>query len=137
MNSPEKFKETQVPPIENFYSSLNNENVNEDEYRNDKEIWRKFKIKDLEGFTSVYNNSVLLVNVMENFRDISLKTYKLDPAWYFTTPGLASDCMLGMTKQKLELLTEYDMILMIGNRIRRGISQCSNRHSKANNKYMN
>jgi len=70
---------------------------------------------------------------MENFRDISLKTYKLDPAWYFTTPGFAWDCMLKMTKQTLE---RYDMVLMIENGIRGGISQCSNRHAKVKKKYM-
>ena len=74
---------------------------------------------------------------MENFTDISLKTYKLGPAWFFTTPGFAWDCMLRMTKQKLELLTDYDMILIFENGIREGISQCSKRHAKANNMYMN
>jgi len=72
---------------------------------------------------------------MENFRDISLETYKLDPALYFTTPGFAWDFMLKMTKQKLELITDYDMILMIENGIRGGISQCCNRYAKANNRY--
>jgi hypothetical protein len=93
--------------MEKFYSSLNNKNA--------QEIWNKFQIRNLQEFTNLYNkvDIRLLADVMENFRDISLKTYKLDPAWYFTTPGFAWDCMLRMTKQKLELLTDYDIILMI------------------------
>jgi hypothetical protein len=138
MDSPEKYLETQLPPIEKFYISLNNESVSQEEYENAQEIWDKFKIKNLQEFTSLYNkiDVLLLADVMENFRNISLKTYKLDPAWYFTTPGFAWDCMLKMSKQKLELLTDYDMLLMIENGIRGGISQCSNRHAKATHKYM-
>ena len=68
--------------------------------------------------------------------DIALKTYKLDPVWYFINPEFAWDCVLRMTKQKLELLTDYDMVLMIEKGIIGGISQCSNRYAKANNKYM-
>ena len=138
MDSLEKFQEMQLPPIEKFYSSLNNEHISEDEYYNAQEIWNKFQIKNLQEFTSVYNkvNILLLTDIMENLRNISLKTYKLDPAWYFTTPGFAWDCMLKMIKQGLELLNDY-MVLMIENGIRGGILQCSNRHAKANNKYMN
>ena len=124
MDTPEKFEETCLPPIEKFYSSLNNENVKEEEYQNAQEIRNKFKIKVLQEFTQLYNKVaiLLLADVMENFRDISSKTYKLDPAWYFTTPGFSWDCMLRMIKQKFGLLTDYDMILMIENGIRRGIS---------------
>ena len=64
-----------------------------------------------------------------------METYKLDPAWYFTTAEFAWDFMLRTTKQTLELLRDYNMILMIENGITGGISQCSNRHAKANNKY--
>ena len=79
--------------------------LNEDEYRNAEEIWDRFQIRNLQEFTSVYNevDTLLLTDIMEIFRDISLKTYKLNPAWYFTTPGFAWDCMRKMTKQKLEL----------------------------------
>jgi intergrase/recombinase len=138
IDSPEKFKKTYLPPIEKFYSSINNEDVKEKEYKNAQEIWNKFEIKDLQEFTNLYNkvDILLLADIMENVREISLKTHKLDPAWYFTTPGFVWDCMLKMMKQKLELLTDYDMILMIENGTRGGISQCSNRHAKANNKYM-
>jgi hypothetical protein len=60
----------------------------------------------MQEFTNLYNkvDILLLTNIMENFRDISLKIYKLDPSWYFTTPGFAWDCMLRMTKQPLELI---------------------------------
>ncbi len=73
---------------------------------------------------------------MENFRESSLKVYKLDPVWYYTTPGFALDCMLKTAKQKLELLTDVDMLLMFERTERGGISQCSNRYARANNKYM-
>ena len=102
-----------------------------------KKIWDKVHIKNLQEFTNLHNKvDILLLTGMENFRDIALKTYKLDPVWYFTMPRFAWDCMLRMTKQKLELLTDYDMVLMIEKGIRGGISQCSNRYAKANNKYM-
>jgi hypothetical protein len=138
MESPEKFKVTCLPPIEKYYTSINNENIREKEYKDALEIWNKFGIKDLQEFTNLYNkvDIILLADVMENFREISLKTYKLDPAWNFTTPGFAWGCMLKMTKQKLELLTDFVMILMIEKGIRGGISQCSNRYANANNKYM-
>jgi len=39
-----------------------------------------------------------LADVFENFRDICLKHYKLDPAWYYTAPGLSWDAMLKTTE---------------------------------------
>jgi hypothetical protein len=137
-DSPEKFKETCLPPTEKFYSSLNKENVTEEEYQNAQKIWNTFKIKNLQEFTQLHNkvDVLLLADIMENLRDISLETYKVDPAWYFTTPGFAWNCMLKMTKKKLEMLTDNDMILMIENGIRGGIPQCSNRYAMANNKYI-
>ena len=34
---------------------------------------------------------LLLAVVFDNFRDLCLKCYKLDPAHYYTAPGLAWD----------------------------------------------
>ena len=55
---------------------------------------------------------MLLVDVFENFRDICISTYNLDPAFYFTAPGFSFDCILKYTQMKLELLTDYNMLLM-------------------------
>ena len=68
--------------------------------------------------------------------DIYIKNYKLDPAHYYTAPGLAWDAALKVTEVKLELLSDIDMLLMVEKGIRGGVSMISTRYGKANNKYM-
>ena len=65
-----------------------------------------------------------------------LKIIKLDPAHYYTAPGLAWDAALKVTKVELELLSDIDMLLMMEKGIRGGVSMMSTRYGKANNKYM-
>ena len=92
----------------------------------------------MRGYHDLYLESdvLLLADVFENFRNVCLKNYKLDPAWYYTSPGIAWDAALKMTGVELELLTDPDMLLMIEKGVRGGISMISKRHGKANNKYM-
>ena len=65
-----------------------------------------------------------------------MQNYELDPAWCFTSPGLAWDAALKTTKVKLELLSDADMLLMFEKGIRGGVATISNRYAAANNKYM-
>ena len=60
----------------------------------------------------------------------------MDPAWYFSAPGLVWDATLKIIKVKLELLSDPDMLLMVASSIRGGIATISHRHAKANNEYM-
>ena len=82
-------------------------NPNED-YEHAKTVWKEFRIKTLEEYTGLYNkiDVLQLADVFENFRDICMENYKLDPAWYYTSPGLAWDAMLKRTGISLELLTD-------------------------------
>ena len=79
---------------------------------------------------------VLLANVYEAFRDTCLRHYKLDPAHFYTSPGLAWKACLKCTGIKLELLTDPDMLLMFEQGIRGGITQAVRKYALANNKYM-
>ena len=65
-----------------------------------------------------------------------LDLYELDPAYFVSAPGLAWQACLKKTGVKLELITDYDMLLMIEKGIRSGICQATHRYTKANNKYM-
>ena len=74
--------------------------------------------------------------MFENFRNTCLKVYELDPAHFLSLPGLAWQACLKKTNVELELLTDYDMLLMVEEGIRGGICRSIQRYSKANNKYM-
>ena len=74
--------------------------------------------------------------MFENFRESSIQSYGLDPAHYYTLPGFTWDAMLRHTRVKFELLTDIDMVMFIERGIRGGLSQCSGRYARANNKYM-
>ena len=80
---------------------------------------------------------MVITYAFENLRNTSLKVYELDPAHFLSLPGLAWQACLKKTNTKLELLTDYDMLLMVEEEIRGGILHSINRHAKANNKYMN
>ena len=79
-------------------------------------------------------DTLSLAGVFENFRDKCIKVYELDPAHFLSAPGLAWQACLKKTKVKLELLTNIDMLLMVGKGIRGGICQAIQRYAKANKK---
>ena len=138
MDNTKKLKDTKPPPQKAFYSKLTGKGINDNNYNHVLEVWKTLKIKSLKEYHEVYNKTdvLLLADVFEKFRDLCLKNYGLDPAHYYTAPGLAWDAMLKMTKINLELLSDVDKLLMIEKGIRGGISIISNRYGKANNKYM-
>ena len=138
MDNIEKLKDPTPPPQKAFYSKLTGKGINNYNYNHVLNVWKTWKMKTFKEYLELYNvtDVLLLADVFENFRDICLKNYGLDPVYYYTAPGLAWDACLKMTGVNLELLSNIDMLLMIEKGIRGGISIISNRYGKANNKYM-
>ena len=138
MDSFSKFSDKKLPQKEDFYSLLNAEDISDDDYQHAKDVWKTFNISNMGEYHDLYlkTDVLLLADVFENFRVACLENYKLDPAHYITTPGLAWDAMLKMTSINLELINDIDMHLFIEKGKRGGISYIANRYMKANNPYM-
>jgi len=138
LDSFEKLNDTSLPPIEAFHSSLNDSNITTEDYQRALKVWNLTNCNTLKDYLEVYLtvDVFLLTDVFEAFREMSLKTYKLDPAHYFSAPGLSWDAMLKYTGVQLELLTDPDMLYFFMEGIRGGLSVISKRYVKANNRYM-
>lgn len=127
-----------LPSMNNFYSKLTETNITKEEYERAINVWNTFKCKTFQDYHDLYliTDVLLLSDVFENFRNVCINNYGLDPAHYLSAPGLAWDASLKMTNVKLELLTDYDMHLFIEKGMRGGNSMIAHRHAIANNKYM-
>ena len=132
------FEETELPPQAAFYSKLKDETISNDDYKHAQNVWQKFQCKNLGDYHDLYlkTDVMLLADVFEKYRSTCIKQYKLDPAHYYTSPGLSWDALLKKTKIELQLLTDYDKYLFIEKGLKGGVSMVSKRYAKANNKYL-
>ena len=95
-NHPDKLNEQCLPSREQFYSKLTMSGISAEDYSHAQDVWNEFNCKTFGDYHDIYLalDVLLLADVYENFRSMSLETYRLDPAHYLTAPGLAWDAML-------------------------------------------
>ena len=114
------------------------EDISDIDYRHANNVFKGLKLENLGDYHDLYvqSDTLLSADVFNNSRDICIKEYELDPAHFLSLPGLAWQACLKNTNIELELLTDYDMLLIVEEGIRGGICHSINRYAKANNKYM-
>jgi len=98
-DSPEKLSERNLPTKEAFYSKLNDCDITDEDFEHAQKVWKHFKMTTFREYHDLYlkTDVLLLVDVFENFRDICMKNFELDPAWHNTAPGFAWDACLKNT----------------------------------------
>ncbi|KAF0712286.1 Uncharacterized protein FWK35_00028371, partial [Aphis craccivora] len=128
-----KFRETSKHFSAEDMSLVTRKGVNPYEYTDDWSKLEQTTLPPLEDFHSSLTEKNIEDNVFENFGDVCMQAYNLDPAYYFTAPAYSFDAMLKQTVIKLELLSDYDMLLMFEYGIRGGLVQVSMRYAKTNN----
>ena len=120
---------------EDFFSKLKNDYPDDDEIEPTKQIIKLFNIKNGEELTKLYCKSdvILLADVFEKFVEVSTEEYKINPLYCVSLPDYTYQCALKYTNIKLQTLQDKDLILLIENNIRGGISSVmGNRYVKSN-----
>ena len=84
MDSWEGFDETSLPDKEAFHSKLNLEDITDEDYAHGQEIWKEFEIKNLGEYHELHvqSDTLMLADVLENFRNKCIEIYELDPALF-------------------------------------------------------
>ena len=90
VSSFEKLSEETLPSKDNFFNKLINSHISKVDYEHLKNVWNKLNIRTLGEYSDVYlkTDVLLLTDIFENFRKTCLEAYGLDPAHYYTMPGL-------------------------------------------------
>ena len=131
MDSFKRFNDDKLPDKCEFFISLKDKCISEEEYDRAINIWNVFKIKTLGEYHELYlkTDVLLLAGVFEKFIKTCLNYYGLDPCHYFNAPGLSWDAMLKMTGIKLDLISDIDMHLFI-EKGHSKIKDCDNEEQK-------
>ena len=134
MDSWDKFDEP-LPERDCFFNDLSDQELSENDYNRVVEIFNHFNLQTLGDLHDLYvkQDVLLLADVIENYREMCLTSYKLDPLHYPTAPSLSWDACLRYTRARLELLTDVDMYLFVEKGIRGGLTMITHRMATANN----
>ena len=92
--------------MKHFYSHLNMEDITDADYAHAKSVCKHFEIKNLGEYHDLHVQSetlLLLADIFQNFRNMCLKIYELDPAKLLSAPGL--------DKSKIRFLNWYRYVI--------------------------
>lgn len=132
----EVFEETSLPPKEAFKNDLTGDDLHEEKYEFAQRVWNSTGCETMGDYHDLYlyQDIFLLADIFEQLRHVALKNYDLDPAHFYTVPGLVWGAALKYTKVKLETLHDIEMYPLLERGMRGGISMISHRYAEANNK---
>ena len=104
-----KFDFQGLPKAYDFYSSLSQKYISEDNYKHAQNVYEKLNCKSFKDYHLTYLKCdvLLLADVFENFRKTCYNYYGLDPANYISAPSLAWDAMLLKTEVELEQISDF------------------------------
>ena len=100
-----------LPLIENFYSSLNLDNISEKDYDKTLEIYKKLNCKNIKEYLDIYLklDICLQADIFNVFRKCIWDKFEINCSKYITSYSLSLDLMLKYTEVKIELIRDISI----------------------------
>jgi hypothetical protein len=125
VDSPDKMKSTSLLPKEAFFNTLKNTHISDAEYQHALEVWKELKCKTFLDYHRYYliSDVILLTEVVENYRKMSLDNYGLDPLRFPSAPSLSWNAFLKYTNTTIETFckSDFEILKMVAENMRGGI----------------
>ena len=109
---------------EDYWSTLTQSYPSDDDTKRTQELIDKNKIENGRELTMLYlkMDVLQLADVFENFVKSSTREYKIDPLYIYSLPGYTWKAGLKLTDIKLDFIKDKNLLLLLENNIRGGIS---------------
>lgn len=127
----ERLEERELPPPEAFSSLLSaSAGASPEDYAHAQNVWKTFGCKNLQDYTELYctSDAFLLLECVTELRQTLYEEFRLDMCHYFSLPMMAKEMLFKKTGAKVELMTDLEMINMVRQNIRGGLSFVNQRH---------
>ena len=123
----ENIYDKELPPIDQFYSSLKLRNIEKKEYDKTLDIYKKLKCKNVKDYLEIYMklDICLQSDIFNSFRNTIWDKFEIDCCKYITSCSLSLDLMLKYTKVKIELFKDITMFDYTGSSILGGLCVAS------------
>ena len=124
----------ELPSIEKFYSSLNLDNISEEDYDETLEIYKKLNCKNIKQYLDIYLklDICLQADIFNVFRNTIWNKFEIDCLKYITSCSLSLDLMLKYTGVKIELIRDISIFDYVNSSILGGICIASQNISNDN-----
>ena len=108
IDSWERFVKT-LPDKKSFYIKLYVEDITEKHYTHVQEVFEEFKLKNLGYYHDSYDqiDTLLLVDILENFRNNCIEIYELDPAHFLLCTWISMASLFKKDRSRIRISNRY------------------------------
>ena len=105
----EIFDETTRPNKKDFYNEFNLEDITYKDYAHAQKVFEQFKSRNLGDYQELYvqSDTLLLADILENFRNKCIEIYELDPVHFFFFTWISMASVFKKYRSRIKIINRY------------------------------